>query len=278
MKNPRSSQHIVFGIFILAFGILSLLDNLSFLNMRDYSQFWPLLLGAVGVLKLVQANSRGDYIIGTSLVAVCTVMMLNKFGIIQIRLRDFWPVFIIIAGLLMIFKERNSDSNFGSRSFRRNRTNENLTPQTNTSSMNFGSTSNTENTANPNLNTSSNMNTNTSTTASFDSKIDLISFMGGNVATVNSQDFQGGQATAFMGGIELDLRNANIQSQAVLNVFSMFGGISMVLPLDWTVVNNTSAFLGGVDYKQTSGVSDSKKCLIIQGTVMLGGIEIKHKL
>jgi predicted membrane protein len=274
MKNPRSSQHLVFGIFILAFGILSLLDNLSFLNMRDYSQFWPLLLGAVGVLKLVQANSRGDYIIGTSLVAVCTVMMLNKFGIIQIRLRDFWPVFIIIAGLLMIFKERNSDCNFGSRSLRRNNMNENLAPQTNTSSMNFGSTNNTENTANPN----SNMNTNTNTTASSDSKIDLISFMGGNVATVNSQDFQGGQATAFMGGIELDLRNANIQSQAVLNVFSMFGGISMVLPLDWTVVNNTSAFLGGVDYKQTSGVSDSKKCLIIQGTVMLGGIEIKHKL
>ena len=274
MKNPRSSQHLVFGIFILAFGILSLLDNLSFLNMRDYSQFWPLLLGAVGVLKLVQANSRGDYIIGTSLVAVCTVMMLNKFGIIHIRLRDFWPVFIIIAGLLMIFKERNNDNNNGSRLFRQNSMNENLTPQANTSSMNFGSTSNTENTANP----SSNMNTNTSTTVSSDSKIDLISFMGGNVATVNSQDFQGGQATAFMGGIELDLRNANIQSQAVLNVFSMFGGISMVLPLDWTVVNNTSAFLGGVDYKQTSGVSDSKKCLIIQGTVMLGGIEIKHKL
>lgn len=274
MKNPRSSQHLVFGIFILAFGILSLLDNLSFLNMRDYSQFWPLLLGAVGVLKLVQANSRGDYIIGTSLVAVCTVMMLNKLGIIHIRLRDFWPVFIIIAGLLMIFKERNNDNNNGSRLFRQNSMNENLTPQANTSSMNFGSTSNTENTANP----SSNMNTNTNTTASSDSKIDLISFMGGNVATVNSQDFQGGQATAFMGGIELDLRNANIQSQAVLNVFSMFGGISMVLPLDWTVVNNTSAFLGGVDYKQTSGVSDSKKCLIIQGTVMLGGIEIKHKL
>jgi predicted membrane protein len=274
MKNPRSSQHLVLGIFILAFGVLSLLNNLSFFNLREYFQFWPLLIGAFGVLKLSQANCRGDYIIGTSLIAVSVLMMLNKLGIIHFRLREFWPILIIIAGLLIIFRENNRNETQTDNSQIKSPDNLNAVASS-SNPFSFNTNTVTSKSTNP---INSTTQSNPGSTLNSDSKIDLISFMGGNVATINSQDFQGGQATAFMGGVEIDLRNANIQSQAVLNVFAMFGGISIVLPLDWTLVNNTSAFLGGVDYKQSSGVNDSKKCLIVQGTVMLGGIEIKHKL
>jgi hypothetical protein len=43
----------------------------------------------------------------------------------------------------------------------------------------------------------------------------------------STPDFRGGELTAVMGGIELDLRNAGLQNEATLNVFAMWGGIEL---------------------------------------------------
>lgn len=78
-----------------------------------------------------------------------------------------------------------------------------------------------------------------------------------------------------MGGVELDLRNASIQTDAVLNVFAFWGGISLKIPSDWSVVNNANAFLGGVDDTTVPAMGSSKR-LIITGTAIMGGVEIKN--
>jgi hypothetical protein len=59
--------------------------------------------------------------------------------------------------------------------------------------------------------------------------IDIFQFMGGTKTLVTTQDFKGGQATAVMGGCEIDLRSASMPDgrPAVLDTFAFWGGIEI---------------------------------------------------
>lgn len=106
--------------------------------------------------------------------------------------------------------------------------------------------------------------------------LDATAILGGLKHAVRSQQFQGGKITAILGGCDLDLRPAAMQgSQAVINVFAMWGGISLKIPSDWTVVVENTAFLGGVE-NETQPPAGTDKRLILQGTIIMGGIEIKN--
>ncbi len=105
--------------------------------------------------------------------------------------------------------------------------------------------------------------------------INSISIFGGSETKVVSPTFQGGEVMAIFGGSTVDCRSASIEGRAVIQVFSMFGGVEFKVPADWSVVNNTSAIMGGVD-DSTVAPKESGKCLVIEGFVALGGIEIKN--
>jgi predicted membrane protein len=99
--------------------------------------------------------------------------------------------------------------------------------------------------------------------------------MGGSRRYITSKDFQGGNLFAMMGGIEIDLHDADIQTEATLDVFAMMGGIVLRVPEDWQIVVNTLPIMGGVDDK-THPPTDAAKRLHITGFLMMGGIEIKN--
>jgi predicted membrane protein len=102
-------------------------------------------------------------------------------------------------------------------------------------------------------------------------------FMSGWERRVTSQQFTGGEASAVMGGGEIDLREARIAtSPAVIDVFAMWGGIDIRVPGDWTVVNEVQAILGGVEDSRKERGNDPSKQLIVKGFVVMGGIEIKN--
>ncbi|WP_028534144.1 LiaF transmembrane domain-containing protein [Paludibacterium yongneupense] len=105
--------------------------------------------------------------------------------------------------------------------------------------------------------------------------INSSAIMGGANVRCDSPDFKGGELNAIMGGIELDLRQASIQSQAVLRVYCVAGGIAIRIPTDWQVVRRVSSVLGGVDDK-TIPPMQADKTLLLQGEVIIGGIEIKN--
>lgn len=106
--------------------------------------------------------------------------------------------------------------------------------------------------------------------------VDMMAMLGGSSTRNSSEDFQGGQALAFMGGCEIDLRKAGIQAnEAVLDVFAVWGGIEIRVPEEWQVINNANAFLGAVENK-TYSAPDAKQRLVVTGTVIMGGVEVKN--
>jgi hypothetical protein len=60
--------------------------------------------------------------------------------------------------------------------------------------------------------------------------------LGGFERRVHTQDFRGGEVTAVMGGCALDLRGASMTGEAIINVFAFWGGVTLKVPPDWTVV------------------------------------------
>ncbi|HVN48044.1 MAG TPA: DUF5668 domain-containing protein [Bacteroidota bacterium] len=105
--------------------------------------------------------------------------------------------------------------------------------------------------------------------------ITATAIMGGSRRYVTSKDFQGGNLFALMGGIEIDLHDADIQTEATLDVFALMGGIVLRVPEDWLIVVNTLPVMGGVDDKTHPPVESTKR-LTITGFLMMGGMEIKN--
>jgi predicted membrane protein len=105
--------------------------------------------------------------------------------------------------------------------------------------------------------------------------LDITVMMGGNKTVCKSQNFKFGDITAVMGGVELDLRGASMESEAVLDVWATWGGIIIWIPADWTVVNKGTALMGGIEDKTTAAPGSNKR-LILTGTAIMGGVEIKN--
>lgn len=106
---------------------------------------------------------------------------------------------------------------------------------------------------------------------------DTISAILGGVNTRNnSSDYRGGGVNAVLGGAELDLSRVNINDQAVLRVWVFMGGITIRVPEGVIIEQRTMNILGGTEDKTTNRRDDKAPVLYIDGTITLGGIEIKH--
>jgi hypothetical protein len=107
--------------------------------------------------------------------------------------------------------------------------------------------------------------------------LDLLQFMGGTKTVITSNDFKGGQATAVMGGCEIDLRHASMPEgrAAVLDTFAFWGGIEIRVPDDWEVISQGSAALGGF-VNNARSQPGAKRRLVVTGLAIMGGVEVKN--
>lgn len=104
--------------------------------------------------------------------------------------------------------------------------------------------------------------------------------MGGVHRVVESADYRGGDATAIMGAVELDLRGSKIANPpAALDIFALWGGVEITVPQEWKVDIQATPILGGIENKTRSVARDSagpEQVLVVRGTALMGGIEIKN--
>jgi hypothetical protein len=100
--------------------------------------------------------------------------------------------------------------------------------------------------------------------------------MSGSTRRVTSQKFAGGDASAVMGGVELDLRGAKLEGgRAIVDVFAMWGGIDIFVAPGWHVLNEGIAIMGAIE-DSTKPAPDAGQTLVVRGFVLMGGVEIKN--
>jgi len=101
--------------------------------------------------------------------------------------------------------------------------------------------------------------------------------LGGFAHKSFSQDFRGANFFTFMGGCEVDFREASIQQGvATIDCFALMGGIEIKVPEEWIVIIEALPLLGGVENRTRSSQKEGNPKLIVKGMALMGGIEVKN--
>ena len=106
--------------------------------------------------------------------------------------------------------------------------------------------------------------------------IDDVNIFGGGSKNITSKNFKGGKVTSIFGGADLNFHDAiPAPENAVIDLFTMFGGCTLYVPSDWTVRMEEFSLFGGFSDNRRNVKADSNKVLIVKGLVIFGGGEIK---
>jgi hypothetical protein len=115
----------------------------------------------------------------------------------------------------------------------------------------------------------------------FDSKeeiLDSVTIFGGVKKNIISKSFRGGEAVTVFGGTELNFLQSDMENPVVLELTQVFGGTKLIVPTHWKIqTDEMVTIFGGLNDKRPlpSQPSPDQRTLVIKGTCIFGGIDIK---
>ncbi|MDO6432971.1 LiaF-related protein [Flavitalea sp. BT771] len=245
----RRSGRVGAGLFLLLIGGVLLVDQMG-VPLPGWLFSWHVLLIAVGLFLGLRHNFRGG--------SWAILILVGGFFLLQdtfpdIPLRRFaWPAALIFIGLVIIFSPRRHSRHW------RNKWRENWKDEWGNKGYTQGFSSTREG-------------------YSSEDFVDSTAIFGGVHKKVVSKNFKGGDITSIMGGTELDLTQADFTGVIHLDVTQVMGGTKIIVPPHWEVRCEVSAmFAGFEDKRQQPAITNPDKVLIIDGTSIFGGIELKN--
>jgi hypothetical protein len=110
-----------------------------------------------------------------------------------------------------------------------------------------------------------------------DDIIDNVNIFSGTKKVILSKNFRGGDIVNIFGGSEIDLTQADMTSPAILEVTAIFGGATLIVPSNWAIKSEAVTIFGGIgDKRKITPLTDAPtKTLVLKGTMIFGGMEIK---
>ena len=236
-RDPHRTGRIVGGLFIVVIGLLLLARQAGMEIPRWLFSFESILIG-IGIYLGIRHSFRGFVWIIPILIG--GFLLLDDFYP-EYDIEDFvWPLIIIGIGLLIMFQAGKRRGN----KYRGNDPAETYTQTTG------------------------------------DDLLDSTVVFGGVKKNIISKNFHGGEAVTVFGGTEINLMQSDLVEPAILELTQVFGGTKLIVPPHWKVSSKDMvAILGGIDDKRpllgNAAAEDSNKVLILKGTCLLGGIEIR---
>lgn len=89
------------------------------------------------------------------------------------------------------------------------------------------------------------------------------------------EEFKGANLDAVFGSVELDLSQAIIKQDQVVNANAIFGGIEIRVPSGVNIKVKSTPIFGGVENKTKTVYNESLPTIYINGVAMFGGVEIR---
>ena len=262
LKREKSGRgKIVVGMAIIVIGVALLLKQLG-VYYPSWLFSWPMLLIVIGLANGVKHQFRNSA--WFILVAIGSVFLLEDI-VPGFAFRQYWPVVLIAIGIWFIFGRGFGDWEGKRKRKLKNRFEGNY--QTSSSDFNNEQTEDGQKAENFQSNNSFS-----------DEFIDSVAIFGGTKKNILSKSFKGGDIVSIMGGTEINLVNADINGTVVIDVTQIFGGTKIFIPATWDVSSEMAAIFGGFDDKRSlvNVLPDRSKVLVIKGTSIFGGIEIRN--
>lgn len=240
-EKGRTRGKLIAGTLIVVFGLLYLFRELG-LYIPRWIFSWEIILIGVGITILIR--HKFQRLSGYILIAVGVIFKLDEFYPDFINFRIVWPIAIILFGASMIYKAK----------FGRSKSNKWRKMAGKSDFFGMGDTE-----------------------ISPDDFVDAVSIFGSIKKQVTTKNFKGADLFTLFGGTEINLMNADIQDRALIDLTTIFGGAEIIVPADWSVRSEMSSIFGGLEDNRMQKASDttSEKILILKGTCVFGGVEIK---
>ncbi len=106
---------------------------------------------------------------------------------------------------------------------------------------------------------------------------DVTAILGGVNRRISAENFQGGDAMAFLGGCEIDLRDSSSEGEpAEIHAVAFWGGVEIRVPQDWEVQVRGTAILGAFEDKTRAAEGSGRKVLVVSGLALMGSVEIAN--
>jgi len=102
-KKGSRLKSVIFGLLVITAGVLLIYNNMGMLDPEAKSIIfsWPMLLLAAGLINLAGKSSR---LFGLILISVGGFFLLpGFFELPENFTHTFWPLLVVIAGLLIVF-------------------------------------------------------------------------------------------------------------------------------------------------------------------------------
>jgi hypothetical protein len=103
--KSRFTPQVVFGLIVIAIGVLFTLDNLNVIDASEYLRYWPAGLVALGLTKAWTASRGGHgWVGGLAFTAIGAYMLVERIAYIRIDVRDFWPLMFVSLGGYLVWR------------------------------------------------------------------------------------------------------------------------------------------------------------------------------
>lgn len=105
---------------------------------------------------------------------------------------------------------------------------------------------------------------------------DVTAIMAGVEVKNHSKSFKQSNATAIMGAAVIDLREADFDKDALVEVFSFWGGVEVIVPENVVVRNQISNVMAGTEDKTKQKTDKNSPVLTIAGLSIMAGVSIRN--
>jgi hypothetical protein len=243
--GPASIPKFLIGAFLVLIGVLLALEQLGWVEAYHLMRFWPVLVILYG-LVILQRGGR-SVVGGTFMVLIGGWLLLNTLHLLFLEPWQFlWPLILVVVGARILMRGRTP-----------------LQPPAPPPAIGGFVPSATVGAqgGSPPLS----------------NHISLFGMMGSTKQRVSGVIFRSADMTSFMGGCELDLRDALVGADgaAYVEVFALMGGAHIIVPTSWKVVVQVTPIMGGVEDKSRP-ILGGNQFLYVRGTVLMGGVEISN--
>jgi hypothetical protein len=243
--RPASIPRFLIGAFLVLIGVLLALEQLGWVEAYHLMRFWPVLVILYG-LMILQRGGRG-VVVGTFVVLIGGWLLLNTLHLLFLEPWQFlWPLILVVLGARILMRGRTPL--------------EPPAPPPAIGGFTPSATAGPQGGSPP-----------------LSNHISLFGMMGSTKQRVSGVIFRSADMTSFMGGCELDLRDALVGADgaAYVEVFALMGGAHIIVPTSWKVVVQVTPVMGGVEDKSRP-ILGGNQFLYVRGTVLMGGVEISN--
>ena len=243
-KERHGHGHVWTGLFLLVIGGIALVKSFG-VPVPAWLFSWQMLLIAIGLFIGLRKGFRdGGWFVP---IIVGGIFLINEYMVDGTLRRHMWPLILIVLGLLFIIRPKRGKS--------WKTCSEKKSPYMSSPAFTHIGEE----------------------THSADDVIDSTSIFSGSKKVILSKNFKGGDIVNIFGGSEIDFMQADINGTAVLEVTAIFGGATLIVPSNWAIKSEAVTIFGGIgDKRKFAALSEpSTRTLVLKGTMIFGGMEIK---